>query len=143
MIIGSALYSDALKPASLLSLTLHNEINIVQDIKHILKAHSSLQLTSVNPVEKAVTKVILSRLKDENRGKVYQESELHNFWDTTTKSCADQALADLKSFERDHLKWSNVDLMRSILLSLDTQAWKESKRCSAEDDRLSEIKSAL
>lgn len=44
MIIGSALYTDALKPASLLSLTLQDDdINIVQGIKHILKSHSSLK----------------------------------------------------------------------------------------------------
>jgi hypothetical protein len=99
MIIGSALYTDTLKPASLLSLTLQDDdINIVQGIKHILKSHSSLKkLTSQNPVEWPVTKVVLGRLKDENGGKVYQGSELHHFKETTTKSCADQALADLKS----------------------------------------------
>ena len=42
MIIGSALYTDALKPASLLSLTLQDDdINIVQGIKHILKSKES------------------------------------------------------------------------------------------------------
>ena len=71
MIIGSALYTDALKPASLLSLTLQDDdINIVQGIKHILKSHSSLmKLTSQDPVEWPVTKVVLSRLKDENGAK--------------------------------------------------------------------------
>ena len=73
MIIGSALYTDALKPASLLSPTLQDDdIDIVQGIKHILKSHSSLKkLTSQNPAEWPVTKVVLSRLKDENRGKLY------------------------------------------------------------------------
>ena len=148
MIIGSALYTDALKPASLLSLTLQDDdINIVQGIKHILKSHSSLKkLTSQNPVEWPVTKVVLSRLKDENGGKVYQGSELHHFRDTTTKHCADQALADLKSLDdqmRARLEWSDVDLMRSILLFLDTQSWQDSEGSSTDDDRLSEIKSAL
>ena len=47
MIIGSALYTDALNPDSLLSLTLQDDINIVQGTKHILKSHSSLKkLTS-------------------------------------------------------------------------------------------------
>ena len=107
VIIGSALYTDALKPASLLSLTLQgDDVNIVQGIKHILKAHSSLKkLTSVNPVEWPVTKVVLSKLKDENGGKVYQGSELHNFRDTTTKICADQALADLKSLDDRMRDW--------------------------------------
>ena len=123
MIIGSALYTDALKPASLLSLTLQDDdVDIVQGIKHILKLHSSLKkLTSQNPAEWPVTKVVLSRLKDENGGKVYQGSELHNFRDTSTKTCQDQALADLKSLDehmRARLEWSDVGLMRSILLFL-------------------------
>lgn len=65
-----------------------------------------------------VTTVVLSRLKDENGGKVYQGSELHHFRDTTTKTCQDQALADLKSLDeqmRACLEWSDVELMRSIL----------------------------
>ena len=148
MIIGSALYTDALKPASLLSLTLQDDdINIVQGIKHILKAHSSLKKPiSQNPVEWPVTKVVLSKLKDENGGKVYQGSELHHFRDTTIKSCADQALSDLKSLDermRARLEWSDVDLMRSILLFLDTQSWQGSEGSSNDDDRLSEIKLAL
>lgn len=148
MIIGSALYTDAIKPASLLSLTLQDDdINRVQGIKHILKSHSSLKkLTSQNPVEWPVTKVVLSRLKDENGGKVYQGSELHHFRDTTTKTCADQALANLKSLDdqmRARLQWSDVDLMRSILLFLDTQSWQDSEGSSTDDDRLCEIKSAL
>lgn len=95
MIIGPALYTDALKPASLLSLTLQDDdINIVQGIKHILKSHSSLKkTTSQNPVEWPVTKVVLSKLKHENG------SELHHFNDTSSRSCADQALSDLKSLD--------------------------------------------
>ena len=68
------LYTDALKPASLLSLTMQDDdIDVVKGIKHILKSHSSLKkLTSQNPLEWPVTKVVLSRLKDEHGGKVYQ-----------------------------------------------------------------------
>lgn len=149
MIIGAALHTDALKPASLLSLTLQDDdIDIVQGIKHILKSHNSLKkLTSQNPLEWPVTKVVLSRLKDENGGKVYQGSELHHFRDTTIKTCQDQALGDLKSLDeqmRARLEWSDVDLMRSILLFLDTQSWRDSEASSTDDDdRLSEVKAAL
>ena len=76
---------------------------------------------------------------------MYQGAELHHFTDTTTNSCAVQALADLKSLDdrmRTRLEWSDVDLLRSILLFLDTQSWQESEG-SSNDDRLSEIKSAL
>jgi len=47
-----------------------------------------------------------------------QGSELHHFRDTTTKTCQDQALADLISLDeqmRACLEWSDVKLMRSIL----------------------------
>lgn len=149
MIIGSALYTDALKPASLLSLTLQDDdIDVVQGIKNILKSHTSLKkLTSQDVVEWPVTKVVLSKLKDENGGKVYQGSELHNFKDSTIKTCQDQALTDLKSLDdrmRSRLEWSDVDLMRSILLFLDTQSWQlQVADESLEDDRLSEVKAAL
>ena len=51
MLIGSALYTDVLKPASLLSLTLQDDdIDVVQGIKHILKSHSTLKkLSTQNP----------------------------------------------------------------------------------------------
>ena len=148
MIIGSALYSDALKPASLLSLTLQDDdVNIVEGIKHILKSHGSLKkLTSLNPNEWPVTKVVLSRLRDENGGKVYQGLKLHHFRDTTTNTCADQALADLKPLDdqmRACLEWSDVELMRSVLLFVDTQSWQSTEESSTDDDCLSEIKSAL
>ena len=102
MLIGSVLYVDMLKPASLLSLTLQgNNLDIVQGIKHILESHSSLQkLSSKNPLEWPVTKVVLSRLKDEQGGKVYQGTELHHFSDTIINSCRDQALADLNSLDK-------------------------------------------
>ena len=57
------------------------------------------------------------------------------------KSCKDQALADLSSLDqkmRVRLEWSDVDLMRSILLFLDTQSWQDCEENSA-DGRMSEI----
>ena len=82
------LYTDALKPASLLSLTLQDdEIDMAQGISHILKLHNSLKkLTTRNPAEWPVTKVALSKLNDENGGKVYQGAELHGFRDSTIKN---------------------------------------------------------
>ena len=147
MLIGSALYADALKPASLLSLTLQDDdVDVIQGIKHILKSHSSLKkLSSQDPEEWPVTKVVLSRMKDGHGGKVYQGSELHHLTDVISKSCKDQALADLSSLDqkmRVRLEWSDVDLIRSILLFLDTQSWQDCEENSA-DDRMSEIKSAV
>ena len=69
------------------------------------------------------------------------------FKDSTIKTYQDQALADLKSLDNrmcSCLEWSDVDLMRSILLFLDTQSWQlQVDEESLEDDRLSEVKAAL
>ena len=94
-----------------------------QSIKYILQSHSSLKkLTSQDPIQWPTTKAVFSRLKDENGGKVYQGAELQHFTATTAKACANQALTDLKSLDdhmRARLEWSDVNVMRSILLVLD------------------------
>ena len=43
---------------------------------------------------------------------------------------------------RSHLEWSDINLMRSILLFLDTQSWKDTSddESTGSDSRLSEIK---
>ena len=73
---------------------------------------------------------------------MYQRSELSHYRDLTTKACANQALADLRSLDdkmRALLEWSDIELMRSILF-LDMQGWQDSEGSSA-DDCLSEPKS--
>ena len=71
------------------------------------------------------------------------------------KSCKRHALADLKRLDdcmRDRLELSDVDLLRSILVVLDTRSWllheenelEESEIDSRDDDdNLMEIKSAF
>ena len=101
-----------------------------------------------------MTKWVLSKLSDENGGKVYQGAELHGFRDSTIKTCQDQALADLKSLDeqmRAPLEWSGVDFLRSVLLFLNTQSWQSKEpepeelesSASGIDDRLIEVKAAF
>ena len=73
MLVGSALYIDVLHPVAILSLTLQNDdLDVVFGIKSILKSHKSLQkLSSLDPSEWPVTKVVLSRMKEQDGGKVY------------------------------------------------------------------------
>ena len=71
------------------------------------------------------------------------------------KSCKRHALADLKRLDdcmQDRLELSDVDLLRSILVVLDTQSWllrEENELEESEidgrddDDNLMEIKSAF
>ena len=142
MIIGSALYTDMLKPAAALSLTLQDDrVNTVDGIKQILKAHESLnKLSSQDPLEWPTTKVVFSRIKTENGGKIYQGAEVCAYSDSVVTNCKQQALADLTALDeqmRARLEWSDVDFLRSILLFLDTLSWVET-----DDDRIMEIKSA-
>ena len=151
MIIGCALYTDVLKPASLLSLTLQDDnVDVAQGIKSILKFHTLKKLTTQDVMEWPVTKFVLSKLSHEDGGnvKVYQGFEMKNFSDAIIRACSDQALADLQSLDdhmRSRLEWSDVELLRSILLFLDTQSWQlqEAESDENSDDRLSEIKGAL
>ena len=49
---------------------------------------------------------------------MYQGSELSHFTDTTIKTCQNEAIADLRSFDnemRARLEWSDIGLMQSVL----------------------------
>ena len=75
---------------------------------------------------------------------MYQGSEPHHFSDTSTKSCRDQALSDICSLDKNmraRLEWSNVEILSSILLLLDTQSWLTTEH-TEETSRMTEIKSA-
>lgn len=143
MLIGCALYVDILKPPSLLSLTLQDhKVDIVLSIKHILKTSKSLRaLAGQDPLQWPTIKLVQSRLKDENGKKEYQGATLQGYSTRTLESCRDQAMDDLKRLDesmRDRLEWSDVKMLRSILVFLDTQGWqvKVSPVTSDDDDEL-------
>ena len=157
ILVGCALYVDILKPPSLLSLTLqHDKLDLVLGIKHILKTIKSLKaLASQDPLQWPTVKLVCSRIKDEDGSKQYQGALLHCYNTRTLECCKEQALADLKQLDlkmRDRLKWSDVKLLRSILLFIDTQGWQVKSSSTntgmsdsdgGEEDNLDGIKSAL
>ena len=120
-------------------------------IKQIRKSSRSLnKLQSLDPLEWPTAKLICSRIKEKDGSKFYQGAVLHRFNDVTKEPCKCHALADLKSIDdcmRDQLEWSDFELLRSILVVLDTQSWflrEESKEGSEMDsadneDNLMEI----
>ena len=159
--IGCSLYIDVLQPASLLSLTLQgHKLDIVLGIKHIIKAVKSLKkLSEKEPSTWPTYKLVCSRIKDESGKKLYQGIVLKNYSTEVLEQCQHQALRDLKLLEqnmRERLEWSDVKLMRNILVFIDTQGWQkkaslitstsnasESESDHADDDGLTEITSAL
>ena len=90
-----------------------------------------------------------SRLKD---GKTYQGTTLQNFNDRMLQSCKSQALADLKQLDssmRDRLEWTDVEILRNILVFLDTNSWRcpvsdsTNSQTAEKDEVLAKVQSAV
>ena len=128
MLVGCAMYVEILKAPSILSLTLQEDrVDTVQGLKHILKSASALQkLAKQDPKDWPTVKLVLTRVSEDGAQKVYQGGALKNFTDNMLTQCSGQALADLQKLDgkmRERLEWTDVKLLRSILVFLDTCSW--------------------
>lgn len=147
MLVGAALYIDILKSPSILSLSLQDDsLDIVAGIKSILKSSKSLKQMAQDPLDEWPTlKLIKTRIKlEEGNNHVYQGVSLQGYSASLLQQCATQALADLKRLDsamRNRLEWSDVEMLRSILVFLDTQSWCKSG--DSESDELEEINAAV
>ena len=99
MLIGCAMYVEALKPVSLLSLTLQKEgADIVTSIDNTLKSVKALKsLTELTTVEWPTVKLVKSRL-EENQ-KEYQGVALQNF-DSILEQCKKHVKDDICRLEQ-------------------------------------------
>ena len=152
VLIGCAMFVEVLKPLSFLSLSLQGaDVDVVFGIKQILKTSTTLaSLMKQDPLQWPTVKTVLGRVKDEDSGeKTYQGTTLNGYNSTTLEYCKKEALADLGRLHekmRERLEWSDVQLLRALLVFLETQSWM--KRSSEEGDSdpdpsLTEIKNAL
>ena len=134
-ILGCAMYVDILKPPSLLSLSLQeSEVDTVLGIKNILKSITALKsLARQDPFEWPTVKLLLGRIKDEAGEKSYQGAALKNASTATQENLKQDALHDLNRLDkkmRERLKWSDIKLLLSLLIFLETQSWaKRSRQC--------------
>ena len=136
MLIGCAMYVDALKAPSLLSKVLQGEkLDIVLGLRSMLKSKKSLKsLIKLDPLQWPTVKLARNRLTNGNE---YQGATLKYFNEAMYKSCKDQALADVSRLEgkmRERLEWSDIKLLRAILVFLDTQTWRPVITAAAESD---------
>ena len=138
------MYVQALKPVSLLSLTLQKEgADIVTSIDNTLKSVKALKsLSELAPIEWPTVKLVKSRLKDTDvgEGQEYQGIVLQNF-DSVLEQCKEHVKEDICRLERkikERLEWSNTKLLRSILVFLGTQSWQESFSEDTHDDEVLE-----
>lgn len=128
ILIACALYIEVLKPPSILSLALQgSSIDIVLAIKQILKTASALKsLTSQDPLQWPVAKLVLDRIKGDGGEKTYQGTVLLSYDDATIQQCKQEALSGLKRLTENILKWlewSDMKLLRALLVFVDTQSW--------------------
>ena len=141
-----AMYVDFLQPATLLSLTLQDDhVDIVLGIKNILKATKLLQvLERQDPLEWPTAKLVYSRIKEENGDKQYQGAILQQYNTKMLDSCKKQALGNIQQLDQkmcDRLKWSDIKMLHSILVLIDTQRWQKSESESdGDDESLGDIK---
>ena len=148
MLIAAAMYIDVLKSPSTLSLTLQEgNLDIVGGIKNLLKSSKTLQVMSdEDPLQWPTVTLVTTRIKEDNGQWMYQGAALEGYSSTMLQQCGEHAVADLKRLDqemRSRLEWSNLEMMRSILVFLDTQSWVPRNEGSVSEDDLTEIYAAV
>ncbi len=109
-------------------------------MENTLKSMNALKcLKRQEPQEWPTVKLMKSRI---NEHQEYQGVPLQSF-DDTFEQCKGQVLADVERFQtkvKERLEWSDTDLLRAILVFLETQNWL----CKSDnDDDISDIKAAV
>ena len=69
---------------------------------------------------------IISKITTKEANSEYQGAILKSYTSSTLRSCQDHALHDLLQLDklmRSRLEWSDIKLLRSILVFVDTQSW--------------------
>ena len=140
VLISAAMYVDVPKAPSLLSLCLQEvKADIVHGIQQLLKSSTSLKkLAGQDPLLWPTVKLVCDRVKEEGEEKVFQGVVLSNYNPITLNSCAAQALVDINQLQKQlqaRLEWSDVKMLRAILVFLDTQCWQ----LSATNDESSDL----
>ena len=82
-------------------------------------------------------KILLSKISAEGSHKIYQGCTLSNFSEQELARCSAQAISDLTQLDgkiRERLQWSDMRLLRSILVFLDTRTWALYERQRILDD---------
>ncbi len=128
MLLGCALYIEILQIPSVLSLTLQqNGVDIVSGINDILKSMIKLSaLSKLAPLQWPTVKMVISKVTEEGQHKTYQGCVLNHYSDSTQQQYFIHAKNDLQRLEKrigERLEWSDMKLLRYILIFLDTHSW--------------------
>ena len=86
----------------------------------------------------------MGSFKDEGDAKTYQGFALKGYSSSAIEFCKKEDMKRLEASMRQRLEWSDVKLLRSLLIFVETQGWvKRSTDDRYEDASMSEIKLAL
>jgi hypothetical protein len=121
-------------------------------MKQILNSCTALKnLLQQDALDWPMVKVVMSRIEEDDQVKEYQGAVLKDLTEDTLEVCTSQAMADVKVIEekiQERLEWSDLTLLRSLLVFADTQNWvcvneTSSQRDASEVGDFSKISEAL
>ena len=122
----------------MLSLNLQQDsVDIVCGINSILKCMNKLSaLSKQEPQQWPTVKIVISKVNDEGTQKTYQRCVLNQYTESSRQQCLAYAKADLQRLQNkigERLEWSDMKLLRSILVFLDTRRWAINSKFSEHD----------
>ncbi len=94
-------------------------------------------LSKLAPLQWPAVKMIISKVTEEGQHKTYQGCVLNHYSDSTQQQCFIDAKNDLQRLEKrigERLEWSDMKLLRSISIFLDTHSWAINKSTKHSTD---------
>ena len=124
-----------------------SKLDVVLGIKNTLKSITELKnMAKKDPFEWPSVKLLLQKMEDEGDKKLYQGAKLQNFNESVQLRLKQDAPHELDEKMRERLMWSDVKLLRALLVFLETQSWVKQLHIAShtgitsgsEDDNLSD-----
>lgn len=148
LLVGCAMYIDALKPVSLLSLSLqgNDTADIVISIESTLKSAKTLQsLTQKDPSQWPKLKLLRQSTKEVDGEQQYQGVPLDNL-DAAVDQCKTHVVADVERLRekmKERLGWTDTELLRALLVLVETQSWQQKDPDAEDDENMTELQAAV
>ena len=117
-LLGCALFMDLLTPCAILSKAMQkDELDILGALNGLLRTVKEIDKLSTRCTTYAAT---LNKIEEKEGEVTYQKQTLKNYSSAKDMHCS-AVIACLKS----RLEWSDLDLIRDIIVILETQGWQK------------------
>ena len=139
-LLGCAFYVDLLVPCTILSKVMQfDDLDILSTLTSLLKSVRELEKLSSTPLDKWPTYASTLSKCTENEGTVcYQLQNLKQFENAKSYFASNYKAycTKVKSCMKSRLTWSDVQMLRDVILILATQGWQ---KLLDENDNLNAI----